>query len=143
MNVRSRLAAVTLVAALAAASTHLIGCIGGGCGVGPVEGPNVQDGAVTFDDVPVGSAQQLPVAFQDSADTNETITGATLSGANASEFKVISAFPMAVPAGQQVTVQIEFAPTVEGAASATLTLETEKMGPSPVQLAGNGVAPGE
>ena len=131
------LATMTMIAAV-----HAMGCIGGGCGVAPVPGPNSDNGAVTFDDVTVGKAQRLSVPFQDSADVDETITGASITGPEAAEFTVVSTFPIAVPAGAQASVELEFVPKHSGSATATLVLETQGMGPSPVDLTGTGVAPG-
>jgi hypothetical protein len=135
-QVRSSLAAFTMAVAAAA---FAIGC---GCGVAPVSGPNSGNGAVTFDSVPVGSSQQLAIPFQDTAYTDETITGATVEGPDADEFEVVSRFPMAVPAGQSASVEIRFAPTREGSSTATLILQTAGMGPSPVELDGTAVASG-
>ena len=55
---------------------------------------------------------------------------------------MISTFPLAIAAGTQAQVQIRFVPTHEGSASATLVLETQGMGPSPVQLEGTGIDTG-
>ena len=138
MNLRLGLAAVAMMAV----SAHLMGCGPsglGGCGVGPSPGPNNQNGVVTFDTVAVGSSQQLPVSFQDSnPSATETITGVTISGPDAAAFQVVSTFPIQVAAGAQVTVEIKFAPTHVGSSSATLVLDTEEMGPSPVQVEGTG-----
>jgi hypothetical protein len=121
------------VAAMVAAS--LGGC---GCGVGAAPGPNNDNGVVTFAAVPVGSSTQLQVPFQDSADTDETILGASISGPDAAAFAVIATYPIPLPAGTQVALEIRFTPTHTGPASATVVLQTENMGPSPVQLAGSG-----
>jgi hypothetical protein len=139
INVRASFAALVVVTATAALQT--MGCFGG-CGVGPAEGPNSGNGSVTFDRTSVGASEVLPIPFQDSAFVDETITGASITGPDAAAFEVISTFPIAVPAGQSVEVQIRFSPTHEGDASATLVLETEEMGPSSVQLDGTGVAAG-
>ncbi len=112
--------------------------VGCSCGVGPSAGPNNDDGVVTFPPVTVGSSQQLQVPFQDSADTDETIDGATITGPDAAAFTVVAKYPIPLPAGTQVTLEIQFTPTHTGSASATLTLQTQNMGPSPVQLAGTG-----
>jgi hypothetical protein len=101
-----------------------------------------QDGAVTFDAVAVGQSEALTVPFEDSVDTSETITSATITGPDAADFEVVSTFPIAVPAGGQATVRIRFAPTHTGSSSATLVLDTQGMGPSPVELTGTGVAAG-
>jgi Abnormal spindle-like microcephaly-assoc'd, ASPM-SPD-2-Hydin len=117
---------------------HLVGC---SCGVGAAPGPNDNNGVVTFDPVTVGSTQQLQIPFQDSADTDEVIDGATITGPDATAFSVIAKYPIPLPAGTQVSLEIQFAPTHTGTSSATLTLQTQNMGPSPVQLEGTGVAP--
>jgi hypothetical protein len=130
------------LAVVVAAAVHTIGCIGGGCGVGPAPGPNNQNGTVTFDAEKVGASEELPVPFEDSADVTDTITSATITGPDAAAFEVISTFPMTVPAGTQVMVGIRFAPEHAGSSTATLVLETQMMGPSPVDLEGTGIAAG-
>jgi hypothetical protein len=117
---------------------HLVGC---SCGVGAAPGPNNDNGVVTFDPTAMGTNEQLQVPFQDSADTDEVIDSVSITGADAADFTVVGAtFPMPLPAGTQVTLTIQFAPTHVGTADATLTLQTQNMGPSPVQLEGTGVA---
>jgi hypothetical protein len=142
MSMRLGLAALAVMAA----AVHTMGCGGGadnGCGVGPASGPNSQSGGVTFDSVALGSSEQLAIDFQDSnASASETITGATITGPDAAAFQVSSTFPISIAAGAQVEVQIRFAPTHEGSSSATLVLDTQEMGPSPVTLGGTGVAAG-
>ena len=136
-NVRAKFAALAVAAVVAAA--HTMGC---GCGVAAAPGPHDQNGTVTFDAVALGSSQQLSIPFQDSADVDETITGATVEGADAAAFEVVSTFPIAVPAGEQASVVIRFAPTHTGDSQATLVLQTANMGPSPVPLDGTGVPAG-
>jgi hypothetical protein len=138
MNIRLGIAALAVIAAV-----HTMGCGGGGCGVGPAPGPNSPNGMVTFNAVALGSSEQLGIPFQDSnPDASETITGATISGPDAAAFKVISTFPISIAAGDRVKVQIQFAPTHDGSSSATLVLDTQEMGPSPVALSGTGKAAG-
>ncbi len=136
MDLRPWLAVVVVAAAV-----HTTGCIGGGCGVGPAEGPDNQNGTVTFSAY-MGSSEALSVPFEDSADVSDTITSASLTGPDAAAFEVLSTFPMAIPAGTQVTVQIRFTPEHTGSSTATLVLETQMMGPSPVDLEGTGIAAG-
>jgi hypothetical protein len=131
MNLRSVLTVVGMVVAAA----QLVGC---GCGVGPSVGPNNDNGVVTFAAAKVGTSEKLSVPFQDSANVDETITGAQITGADADAFTVLTTFPLALPAGSEQDVEIQFSPTEPGPASATLTLQTMNMGPSPVQLAGTG-----
>jgi hypothetical protein len=113
------------------------------CGVAPVPGDNsptayVSDaGVVTFDPVSPGATALFSVAVQDSANVDETITGATLTGPGADAFDVASSFPILVPAGQQALVAVRFAPVAAGTFSAQLVLQTAHMGPSPVALSGS------
>ncbi len=128
---------VLRVLAVVTVALDLVGC---GCGVLPAPGPNSDDGVVTFDSVAVGSSQQLEIPFEDSTDTDETIESVSITGPDAAAFTVVATYPIPLPAGSKVSLEIQFAPTHAGAASATLTLQTENMGPSPVQLAGTGAA---
>ena len=114
------------------------------CGVGPAydhDGGTVSvddAGVVTFDAVQVGNAVDEQLEVKDSADVSETILGATITGSGADAFQVTSTFPIAVPAGQAVRVDIRFTPPSLGDYSATLVLQTMKMGPSSIPLEGSG-----
>jgi hypothetical protein len=130
MKIRLGLLLVSTVAAFL-----LTGC---SCGVGPGQSPNVVNGVVTFDATAVGAPEQLTIPFQDSADVSETILSASITGPDAADFEVLTPFPVPIPAGTQVMLTIQFTPSHTGSASATLTLSTQEMGPSPVQLAGTG-----
>jgi hypothetical protein len=133
MNFRLGLSAIMVTAAF-----HTIGC----CGVAAAPDANVVNGVVTFDPVVLGASEQLPIPFMETkSDTSETILSATISGPDADAFQVMTTFPLAVPANEDVSVQILFTPTHAGNASATLVLNTQAMGPSPVQLAGTGESP--
>jgi Abnormal spindle-like microcephaly-assoc'd, ASPM-SPD-2-Hydin len=115
---------------------YQVGC----CGVGAAPGPMDVNGVVTFPPVTVGTSSQFQVPFKDSADTDEVIEGATITGPDAAEFSVIATYPIPLPAGTEVSLTMQFAPTQVGSSSATLTLQTKNMGPSPVQLEGTGLA---
>ena len=80
--------------------------------------------------------------MKDSAYTQETILGASFSGGGASAFTVVATYPIAVPAGAEATLQVSFAPTQVGAFTATLMVQTEDMGISPITVTGTGVASG-
>lgn len=97
-------------------------------------------GVVTFAPVAIGDTERLQISVNDTADTDETLTGATFTGAGASSFQVVTSFPLFVPAGQSVLLQVEFTPVSSGTSSAVLVLQTEAMGPSPIPLAGAGLA---
>jgi len=124
---------VLRVLGVVAVALGLTGCT---CGVGAAPGEDVVDGVVTFPAGMVGTSQQIRIPFQDSADTDEVIDSASITGPDAAAFSVVAIYPIAIPAGTQVSLTLQFAPTHSGASSATLTLQTQNMGPSPVQLDG-------
>jgi hypothetical protein len=121
------------------------GCIGG-CGIGAVSdapdggtsGATVSNGEVTFEATHVSSSATIELPVKDSADVHETILGASFSGPDAAAFRVVGTYPIDVPAGHSVLLQVTFAPTHVGPASATLMVQTEEMGVSPIQVSGTG-----
>jgi hypothetical protein len=139
------IAAITTLAGLAVALIQT-GC---GCGVVAVSGSvddtdagivaYVDAGVVVFEPTLVGTVVQFDLPVTDSADTNETLLGASFSGTGAADFTVLSSFPIPIPAGAHATVEVEFTPSVSGAVTAVLNLQTEDMGVSPIRLAGEGV----
>jgi hypothetical protein len=147
MNIRLGLAVLAMVAA----SVHMLGCTGTGggsdnndisCGVGPVNGPNTPNGTVTFSSVAVGKSADLTLPFADSnPEASETLKDFTITGPDAADFEVLSTFPIAIAAGDQVSLQIRFTPSHAGSSTATLVLDTAEMGPSPVDLQGTATAP--
>ena len=135
--------AVGLIVVAAAGGVGLTGCVTG-CGVGAV--PTNGDagaasvsaaGVVTFRPIPVGSSEDFSVSVRDSADTDETILSAMLVGDGADAFTATAAFPLDVPAGQAVPIDVKFSPPSSGTFNAQLVLQTAKMGPSPVPLVGS------
>ena len=97
-------------------------------------------GVVEFAASELGAAVRLAIPVKNSFDVNETILGASFSGPQAGAFQVTSAFPLPVPAGTEVNLQLVFTPTVVGVNSAKLALQTEDMGISPIDVEGTGVA---
>ncbi len=97
-------------------------------------------GVVEFTAVAVGASESYPIPVKDTADSDETITGARIEGTDAAAFQILSTFPIAVPAGQPTVVEVQFAPARSGAASAELILQTAGMGESTIPLAGTGGA---
>jgi hypothetical protein len=141
--------AITLctVAVAAVGAASLPGCLGpgDGCGVGAV--PTMgdagtaasvsADGVVTFQTIPAGTSEDFQVTVRDSANTDETILSATLVGAGADAFKVVAKFPVYVPAGHGVPIDVQFVPPSASTFYAQLVLQTANMGPSPVSLVGS------
>jgi len=131
------LSLIACASLLGACGPHFL--IGPTCGIAVVPDAHTDGGDVVFNDVPIGQSTLLQVPVKDTADAGETILGASIDGSDA--FTVLSQFPIAIPAGTEAQLQIRFAPTEPGQASATLELQTEEMGESSVPLAGMGLAP--
>lgn len=69
----------------------------------------------------------------------ETIQSASLTGGGAGPFQIVSHFPIDVPKGQDVTVEVQFTPSSTGTFAADLLLQTAKMGTSQISLVGTGL----
>ena len=111
-------------------------CGGKQCGLVVQPGAMTDGGFVAFYGVQLGTSTTVNVPIQDSADVDETVTGSALNGSDAAAFKVLSTFPMSLPAGTALSVTVEFTPQHTGTSNANLVLETANMGPSPIPLEG-------
>lgn len=121
----------------------LLGLADCGCGVGADPGGArssagvVQaDGSVHFTAIAPGTVESFPIPVRESADTTETIQSASVTGSAADSFQILSQFPIDVPKGQDVTVEVQFNPVAAGTFVAALMLQTAKMGTSQVLLFG-------
>ncbi len=124
----------------------LLGAAGCSCGVGadPAGTSNAagsvdSGGGVHFTPIANGTAESFPIPVRESADTNETIESASLAGSGAASFQILSQFPIDVPNGQDVAVEVQFAPSAAGTFEAELLLQTAKMGTSQISLVGTGL----
>lgn len=143
----SRLRALLALAAVSvAASVACTGCIGvASCGASPVPdqqgaGARVDaDGVVVYDKLPIGDSVTFAIPVKDTADVDETLIAASISGADADAFDVEATFPIDMPAGKSVQVSVTFHPNRSGAISAELLIETKDMGVSQaIELRGTG-----
>src|SRR5262249_38419488 len=97
------------------------------------------NGEVVFEALTVGSTASFDIPVHETASReSETLLGASLDGPGKAAFKIVSASAIVVPADEQATVTLEFAPDAEGAFSAELLLQTAKMGVSTISLSGTG-----
>jgi hypothetical protein len=146
------LRALAVVVAGIALETSL-GCILG-CGVaadpddlaaadgGAIGGQISDAGVVEFAPTVLGATTHFTIPVKDTADVDETLLGASFSGPDAAAFQVVATFPIPIPAGTPITLEIEFTPTLAGSSSATLDLQTADMGVSPIEIEGTGVTDG-
>lgn len=111
------------------------------CGVAPTpstgETATVEaDGTVVFNPLAVGKTASFTMSIRESADTDETIVGGHSTN---SAFKILTPFPIYVPRGEAVQVEVSFTPSESGTVSSDLGLDTAKMGTSHVALKGTGL----
>jgi hypothetical protein len=138
---------LALAALAAATSVASVGCVGFGCGAGPVPGNGkgakvTAAGVVVYDKTQVGDSVSFDIPVKDTADVDETLMSASIAGADADAFEIEAAFPIDMPAGEKVHVKVTFHPNKSGEAAAELTIQTEEMGPSPaIELRGVGLDP--
>ena len=102
--------------------------------------------SLSFGSVFIGANKLLPVTVKNmQIATPLTISGATISGTNASDFGVTSlcpASPAAVPALGSCVLNVTFTPTVSGTRTATLNLADDAAGsPQSLTLTGSALAP--
>lgn len=107
------------------------------CGVNPIQSSGdtadvAADGTVIFKPIAVGQSATFAMPAKESADTDETLVSVRATGA----FQVMSTFPMYVPKGETVHIDVMFVPTAAGETTGELTLDTAKMGSMHVTLKG-------
>lgn len=120
-----------------------VGGTGGGTGGGATGGAGVlspNSSTVAFGNVAVGSTGTQSVTVTNTGTADVNISAATIAGAG---FTVVGGNPSAtVPVGQSMTVQMQFAPTTNGAASGTLTVTSDASNsPLAISLSGTGMQP--
>ena len=96
---------------------------------------------VSFGDVAVGNNATQALTVTNTGTATVNVNQATLSGA---AFTVVSGNPSgSIQVGQSVTMQIQFAPTVSGAANGTITvLSDASNSPLAISLSGTGAQAG-
>jgi hypothetical protein len=99
------------------------------------------DGTVVYEHTTIGDSVKFDIPVRDTADVSETLMSARITGADADAFDVHATFPIDMPAGKTVHVEVTFHPTKTGEATAELVIETQAMGPSPIELTGVGIEP--
>jgi hypothetical protein len=105
-----------------------------------VPGLTVSTSTVAFGSVAVGTPSIQPVTLTSSGTAAVIVSGATLSGTGFTESGVT--FPLTLNAGQTATLNLQFDPTVTGAATGNLTITSDSQAsPSDiVAITGTGVA---
>lgn len=115
-----------------------------GTGTAPILsfGPGVT--SLPFGSQRVGTTMPHPVVITNSGTAPMTVTGATLAGANASEFAVGAngCIGLAIPAGGTCTITVEFTPANVGLKTVDLRVTDDAAGsPHTLPVTGTGTAP--
>lgn len=110
-------------------------------GVGQVSSATlVVTSALAFPPILVASYNTLSLAVQNTGTVTVTVSAATISGANASDFTVLRACPT-IAAGATCYLPLGFVPSAPGLRTATLTITDNATGsPQKVTLTGFGLA---
>jgi hypothetical protein len=114
----------------------------------PLTGVGVTQGQITpnpvslnFGNVATGSSKTLPETLTNSGGTSLTISAATASGTGFTLSGIT--LPLTLNAGQSTSFNVQFAPTVTGAASGSVTITSNGSNPTlNIALSGTGVTAG-
>jgi N-acetylneuraminic acid mutarotase len=107
----------------------------------------VTPSTLDFGTVETGSTAALPVTVSNTAASGSeslVVSGTTVAGANAGLFSdsFVDGTPVTLAPGESTVIQVTFAPTAEGGASAALQITHDATGsPASVSLSGTGQAP--
>lgn len=82
------------------------------------------------------------IVITNTSAVNITIEQATFTGANAGQFSVVTALPLAIAAGQSADLCVKFTPGSPGSKTATLNLRSSNGGNSSMSVSGSGETPG-
>ena len=125
----------------AAGSPHAVAL--SGTAIAP--GFSVAPPSVTFANQLVGTASSnTPVVITNNGTANLTVSAASLTGTNASEFILITGtLPATIAPNNTLTLNVKFAPTSTGSKAAAISITDNAAGsPHSVGLSGTAVAPG-
>ncbi len=99
---------------------------------------SISPSSVAFGDVEVGTASTQTVTFSNAGTSSLTVSQAAVSGA---DFTTTGqTFPLTLSAGQSASLSVQFAPTVTGSTTGSVSLVSNASNsPSSATLNGNGV----
>jgi hypothetical protein len=105
---------------------------------------SVEPGSLRFGTIAVGHNSRAPLTILSIGDIEATVGALRLQGDVTGDFKIPGdpALPMHLPPGAALEVQVSFAPSAAGDASATLAIESDAdVGELAVPLSGTGTTP--
>ena len=114
---------------------HTVSMTGSGKGLAPPQ-LVLSRTSIEFPDTMSGSTARQTFSITNSGAAALIISGMTMTG---DKFKIVGAAPTSVPAGQSVTVSIDFAPTETGTETGEVSITSNASGsPHLVQMSGKG-----
>jgi hypothetical protein len=94
---------------------------------------------LAFGPVTVNDTKTIPVQLTNIGDTDLDISNVTITGANSGEYSPNNLCPASLTPTNSCTIEVTFAPTVKGAAGATLVVTDNVVaGKSSIPITGNG-----
>jgi Abnormal spindle-like microcephaly-assoc'd, ASPM-SPD-2-Hydin len=108
-------------------------------GTGTQPGLSISPASLSFGNVTVGQSSSQAVTLTNTGNSNLMISQATVSGAGFSTSGLT--LPATLSSGQNISMNVQFAPTVAGGATGSIILtDTAPNSPQTISLAGSGVA---
>jgi len=97
------------------------------------------DATLTFPQTDVGQSADLCVRVNNTSSVDIVIDNATITGAEASDFELVTFTPVAIAAGESSDLCLKFTPTAPGGRNATVNITSATGGNSSVNVSGDGV----
>ena len=97
------------------------------------------EATLTFPQTDVGQSADLCVRVNNTSSVDIVIDNATITGAAASDFELVTSTPVAIAAGASSDLCLKFTPTASGGRNATVNITSATGGNSSVSISGDGV----
>ena len=98
----------------------------------------ISPSTLNFDDAAIGTTETQTLVL---TATGGSVTVTSASSSNSQFAAARGVFPLTIPVGQEVSLDVAFTPKDSGKASATLSFDTKAEGSKAEALAGTGTAP--
>lgn len=97
------------------------------------------EATLTFPQTEVGQSAELCVRVNNASTVDIVIDNATITGAAASDYSMVTSTPLSIAAGATADLCLTFAPTVAGDRTATVNITSATGGNSSVNISGAGI----
>lgn len=97
--------------------------------------------SLAFENVETGKSKEVCITLTNTSNVDVTIDAASIAGANAGDFSLVTAAPVSITAGGTKDVCFTFAPTTIGDKNAAVSMTSPSGGNSSLALSGTGIVP--